>query len=51
VYEINDVRQTEIPAAEPLVPEPSSFEVENSFEQLRRYVFPGIVSILAIFDY
>jgi hypothetical protein len=27
VHEVNDVRQTEIQTAEPLVPEPSSFEV------------------------
>jgi hypothetical protein len=34
---INDVRQTEIHTAEPLVPEPSSFEVHISVEKLERY--------------
>ena len=28
VHGVNDVRQTEMHAAEPLVPEPSNFEVE-----------------------
>jgi hypothetical protein len=28
VHEVNDVRQTEIHTAEPLVPEPSALEVE-----------------------
>jgi len=27
VHEVNDVRQTEIHTAEPLVPEPSAFEL------------------------
>ena len=38
---VNDVRQTEIQRAEPLVPEPSAFEVELAIEkqksQIARY--------------
>ena len=33
VHGINDVRQTEIYTAEPLVPEPSSFEFETTNEK------------------
>ena len=32
VHEVNDVRQTEIHTAEPLVPEPSAFEFEMAVE-------------------
>jgi hypothetical protein len=45
VHRVNDVRQTEIHTAEPLVPEPSSFEVEISIEKLKRYKSPGIDQI------
>ena len=37
---VNDVRQTEIHTAEPLVPEPSAFEVEMTLKKdllLRKY--------------
>ena len=34
VHGVNDVRQTEINTAEPLVPEPSAFEFERAFEKL-----------------
>jgi hypothetical protein len=37
----NDVRQTEICTAEPLVPEPSTFEVEMAIEKLKRHKSPG----------
>jgi hypothetical protein len=37
VHGINDVRQTEMHTAEPLVPEPSSLEVKISTEKLNRY--------------
>jgi hypothetical protein len=47
VHGVNDVRQTEIHAAEPLVPEPSSFEVEIAIEKLKRYKTPGIDQIPA----
>jgi hypothetical protein len=33
--------QTEIHTAEPLVPEPSSFEVETTTEKLKRHKSPG----------
>jgi sorting nexin-29 len=42
VHGVNDVRQTEINTAEPLVPEPSSFEVDIAIEKLKRYKSPGI---------
>jgi hypothetical protein len=35
VYGVNDVRQTEIHTAEPLVPEPIVFDVEIAFEKLK----------------
>jgi hypothetical protein len=47
VHGVNDVRQTEIHTAEPLVPEPSSSEVETAIEKLKRYKSPGIDQILA----
>ena len=43
----NDVRQTEIHTAEPLVPEPSAFEVEMAIEKLKSYKSPGIDQIPA----
>jgi len=36
-----DVRQTEIHTAEPLVPEPSAFELEMVTEKLKRHKLPG----------
>jgi hypothetical protein len=45
VHEDNDVKQTEIHTAEPLVPEPSVFEVEMVIEKLKRYKSPGIDQI------
>jgi hypothetical protein len=47
VHAVNDVRQTEIHTAEPLVPEPSSSEVEIAIEKLERYKSPGIDQIPA----
>jgi hypothetical protein len=41
VCAVNDVRQTEIYMAEPLVPEASDYEVEIAIEKLRRYKSPG----------
>jgi hypothetical protein len=41
VHRVNDVRQTEIHTAKPLVPDPSSFEVEIDTEKLKRYKSPG----------
>jgi hypothetical protein len=47
VHEDNDVRQTEIHTAEPLVPEPSAFEVEMAIEKRKRYKSPGTDQIPA----
>jgi len=43
VHGVNDVRQTEIHTAEPLVPEPSAFEVELAIEKLKSHRSPGMV--------
>jgi hypothetical protein len=47
VHGVKDVRQTKIHTAEPLVPVPSSSEVEIAIEKLKRYKSPGIVQIPA----
>ena len=39
VHGVNGVRQTEIHTAEPLVPEPSAFDVEMAIERLKRCIF------------
>jgi hypothetical protein len=39
---VNDVRQTEVHTAEPLVPEPSAFEVEMAIEKLKSHKSQGI---------
>jgi hypothetical protein len=44
---VNDVRQTEMHTAEPLVPEPNPFEIEIAIEKLERYKPPGIDQIPA----
>jgi len=44
---INDVGQTEIHTAEPLVPKPSAFEVELPIEKLKSHKSPGIDQIPA----
>jgi hypothetical protein len=41
VHKVSDVRQTEIHTAEPLVPDPSSFETEIATAKLKRYKSPG----------
>jgi hypothetical protein len=38
---VDDVRQAEVHTAEPLVPEPSAFEVEVAVEKLKRHKSPG----------
>jgi hypothetical protein len=38
VHGINDIRKTEMHIAKPLVPKPSSFAVEVTIENLKRYV-------------
>jgi hypothetical protein len=47
VYGVNDVRQTEVHTAEPLMPEPSAFEVEMAIEKLKRHKSPDIDQIPA----
>jgi hypothetical protein len=37
IYEVHDVRQMDIHMAEPLVPEPSIFEVEIAIEKLKNF--------------
>jgi hypothetical protein len=38
LHVVNHVRWTEIRAAEPLVPEPSAFDVAMAIEKLRRHI-------------
>jgi hypothetical protein len=45
VHEVNDGGQVEIHTAEPLVPEPSAFEVELATEKLKSHKSPGIDQI------
>jgi hypothetical protein len=47
IHGVNDVRQTEVHTAEPLMPEPSAFEVEMAIEKLRRHKSRGIDHIPA----
>jgi len=47
VHGVNDVRKMDIHTAEPLVPEPSAFEVELAIEKLRSHKSPGIDKIPA----
>ena len=47
VHEDNDVRQAEIHTVGPLVPEPSSFEVELTIGKLKNHKSPGIDQIPA----
>ena len=42
VHGVNDVRQTEIHTAEPLVSEPSAFGVEMAIGKLKRHESTGI---------
>ena len=45
VHGVNDLRQTEIHTAEPLVPQPSAFEFELAIEKLKRHRSPCIDQI------
>ena len=47
VHGVNDVRQTELHTAEPLVAEPSAFEVELAIEKLKRHKSPHMDQIPA----
>jgi len=42
IHGVNEVRQTELHTAEPLVPETSVFEVELAIEKLKRHKTSGI---------
>jgi len=41
LFNVSDVRPTEKHTAEPLVPEPSAFEVDLAIEKLKRHTSPG----------
>jgi hypothetical protein len=45
IHGVNDVRQIEVHTAEPLVPEPSAFQVEMATEKLKRHKSLGIDQI------
>jgi hypothetical protein len=47
VHGVSDVRQVEIHTAEPLVLEPSHFEVQTATANLKKYKSPGSEQILA----
>jgi hypothetical protein len=47
VHRVRDVRQIEIHTTEPLVPEPSSFEIEIAIAKLQKYKSPSSDQILA----
>jgi hypothetical protein len=47
VHGVNDVRQTEIHTAEPLVPETSSFETELAIKKQQSHESPDIYHIRA----
>jgi hypothetical protein len=47
MHGVNDVWQTEMQIAEPLVPEPSCFKFEIVIEELKRYKSPSNDQILA----
>jgi hypothetical protein len=47
IHGANVVRQTEVHTAEPLVPEPSAFEIEMAIEKLKRQKSPGVDQIPA----
>jgi hypothetical protein len=47
VHNVSDVRQIEVHTAEPLVPGPSSPEVEIAIAKLKKYKLPSSDQILA----
>ena len=47
MHGVKDVGQVEIPTAEPLVPEPSAFEVELAIDKLKNHKSPGIDEVPA----
>jgi len=47
IHDINDIRQTEIRAFEPLVSKLGSFKIKIAIEKVKRYKLSGIDQILA----
>ena len=47
VHGVNDVKRTAVHTAEPLVAEPSAFDVELAIEKLKGHKSPGIDQIPA----
>jgi hypothetical protein len=47
VHEVNDVRETEIHTAEPLLPQLSAYEVEIYIDKLKRHISPSTDQIPA----
>jgi len=47
VHGVDDVRQTEVHTAEPLLPEPSACKVEMAPGKVKRHKSPGIDQITA----
>ena len=47
IHGVHDARQTETHTAEPLVPEPSAFEVDLAIDKLKSHKSPGIDQIPA----
>jgi hypothetical protein len=47
VHGVNDVRQTDLHTAEPLVPEPSALDFKLAIEKLKSHKSPGIDQIPA----
>jgi hypothetical protein len=43
VHRVSDFRQREIHTSEPLVPDPSSLEVESAIAKLRKYESPVVI--------
>jgi hypothetical protein len=48
VHRVSDVRRIEIRTAEPLVPDPSPFEVKIAIARLKRYKSPDSDQIAAV---
>jgi hypothetical protein len=47
VFGVNDVRQRELRTSEPLVHEPSVFEIQMAIEEVKRHKSPGTAQIPA----
>ena len=47
VHGVDDIKHTDVHTAEPLVPEPSAFDVELAIQKLRSHKSPGTDQIPA----